>query len=113
MKITKKEIGDVRIIYIDGKLDASNTPEAEEIILEYINNKYDKVIINLEKTAYMSSSGLRIILKAAKKLKKTGTLRISNLNDIVEEIFHISGFNKILNIDSTEEESLKKINDNI
>ena len=109
MKITAKDIGDVRIIYIDGKLDTSTSLEAEEIILEHINTGYLKIIINLENTAYMSSSGLRVMLKAAKELKKTGTLRISNLTDIVEEIFQISGFKTILNVDATEEEALANI----
>ena len=109
MKITTKDIDDVRIIYIHGHLDASTSPEAEIIILEHINQEYDKIIINLENTAYMSSSGLRVILKAAKFLKKTGTLRISNLTDIVEEIFQISGFKTILNVDATEEEALANI----
>ena len=109
MKITTKDIDDVRIIYIHGHLDASTSPEAEKIILEHIDQEYDKIIINLENTEYMSSSGLRVILKAAKKLRKTGTLRISNLTDIVEEIFQISGFNTILNVDATEQEALNNI----
>jgi len=109
MKITKKDVADVRIIYIDGHLDASTSPEAEKIILEYINKGYYKIIINLENTKYMSSSGLRVMLKAAKELRKTGTLRISNLTDIVDEIFQISGFKTILNVDATEQEALNNI----
>ena len=109
VKIATKDIGDVRIIYIHGHLDASTSPEAEKIILEQLDKGYYKIIINLENTVYMSSSGLRVMLKTAKTLKNTGTLRISNLTNIVEEIFQISGFKTILNVNSTEQEALANI----
>ncbi|MCK5848715.1 MAG: STAS domain-containing protein [Caldisericia bacterium] len=110
MEITQKHKSDVLIIYINGKLDAETAPEAEKTIFKIIDNGNLKIIINLGNTQYISSTGLRVMLTTAKKLKNIGFLRISNLNDIVEEIFQISGFNKILNVDSTEEEALEELN---
>ena len=54
----------------------------------------------------MSSSGLRVLLATAKKLKGKGELKISNLNSVIEEVFDVSGFSSILNVYKTEEEAL-------
>ena len=109
MDITQKDNGEIKIISIKGNLDTTTAPDAEKEILAVLENGFTKLIINLEQTQYVSSSGLRVMLSTAKKLKGIGELRISNLNDIVEEVFDISGFSTILNVDKTEEESLVKL----
>ena len=108
MEIIQRNSGNVSIVGIVGNLDTSTSPEAEKVIMECIDGGCTKLLINLEKTAYVSSSGLRVMLASAKKLKKIGELRITNLNDTIQEVFDISGFSTILNVDTTEEEALKK-----
>ena len=108
MEIIQRNSGNVSIVSIVGNLDTTTSPEAEKVIMECIDEGCTKLLINLEKTAYVSSSGLRVMLASAKKLKKIGELRITNLNDTIQEVFDISGFSTILNVDITEEEALKK-----
>lgn len=106
MNITQKNIRDIRIIYIFGNLDTDTSTDAEKEIFACIKEGCTKLVINLKETAYVSSSGLRVMLATAKKMKGIGELRISNLTEIVEEVFDISGFSQILNIDVSEEESI-------
>jgi stage II sporulation protein AA (anti-sigma F factor antagonist) len=55
----------------------------------------------------MSSSGLRVLLALAKELEEEGgVLRICNLNEVVQEVFEISGFNSILKVFPSEAEAL-------
>jgi len=49
---------------------------------------------------------LRVLLSTAKKLKGKGELKIFNLDEMIEEVFKISGFNQILNMYKTKEEEL-------
>ena len=110
MEIIKKQNGDINIITIVGNLDTGTSPEVEKAIFECIDGGCTKLLINLGQTPYISSSGLRVMLASAKKLKGIGELRISNLNDTNQEVFDISGFSTILNVDTVEEEALSKFN---
>jgi len=109
MEINQRDIGDIRIFSISGNLDTTTSPDAEKEIMECIKDGGTKIVVCLKETAYISSSGLRVMLATAKKLKGIGELRISDLNDMVEEVFDISGFSTILNVDPTEEDSIAAI----
>ena len=109
MDINQRNIGDICVFSICGNLDTTTSPDAEKAIMERINEGSKKIVISLKETVYISSSGLRVMLSTAKKLKGNGELRISDLNDMVEEVFTISGFIDILNVDSTEEEAISAI----
>ncbi len=106
MQLTQKQIDNYRIIEFSGNLDTATSPEVEKTINECIENGDLKFIFNFENTKYMSSSGLRVLLATAKKLKNRGELRISNLNTVIEEVFDISGFSSILNVYKSQEEAL-------
>ena len=63
--------------------------------------------MNFEKLDYISSAGLRVLLTAAKQLKRVdGELRICSLNEVVAEVFDISGFTTIFKVFRSESEAL-------
>ena len=67
-----------------------------------------KILVNFEKLEYISSAGLRVLLTTAKQLKAVdGELRVSGLNEIVKEVFDISGFMTILKVFGSESEALE------
>jgi len=106
MEIAEKEKLGYKVIYFTGSLDTGTSPEVEKKINEWIDSGDLKFVFNFENTKYMSSSGLRVLLATAKKLKGKGELKISNLNSVIEEVFDVSGFSSILNVYKTEEEAL-------
>ena len=106
MKLTNSEKNGYRVIKFEGSLDTGTSPAVEKEINELIDQGTLKFVFNFEKTKYMSSSGLRVLLATAKKLKGKGELKISNLNEVIEEVFDVSGFSSILNVYKTEEEAL-------
>ena len=110
MNITQTDQDNIKIIGISGKFDTLTAPEVEKAIMKCIDDGVRKMIINLEETQYVSSSGLRVMLATAKKLKNNGELRISNLNDMVEEVFAISGFSTILTVTKTVDEAIVSMN---
>ena len=66
-------------------------------------------MVNFEKLDYISSTGLDVLLKAAKQLKgNSGELRICSLNEFVQEVFEISGFCTILSVFNSESDALSR-----
>ncbi len=106
MKLTHSEKNGYEVIEFEGSLDTGTSPDVEKEINKLIEKGTLKFIFNFEKTKYMSSSGLRVLLATAKKLKGKGELKICNLNEVIAEVFDVSGFSSILNVYKTEEEAL-------
>jgi anti-anti-sigma factor len=102
------EIGSVVIARFGGNLDTNTSPAAQNTLNELIEKGSTKILVNLEKVDFVSSAGLRILLATAKRLSGAGgSLRITNLNETVFEVFEISGFSTILDVFSTEELALE------
>ena len=95
---------DILYIAIEGRVDGSNAEEAEKMIFRIKNMNADKhVVIDAEKMAYISSAGLRLILKLRKEAPK---LTIINVIPEVYEIFDLSGFTDMI----TVEKAYRKLN---
>ncbi len=110
MKITEKKEGDMSVIRIDGRLDSNTSPEFEEKLCQSIEDGVKRIILDFEALGYISSAGLRVILKTAKNLKKDGgKLVLCAMQDYVKEIFEISGFDTFLPIVPSVEEALKQV----
>lgn len=107
MDLEIKESGDIKILGFHGNLDTNTSPDAESTINELIANGADKFLMNFDNLNFISSSGLRVLLATAKKLKGTGgNLKICGLNPTVQEVFDISGFGSILDVAKTEADAL-------
>ena len=107
MRISIKATDDVMVLDIEGKLDALTSPEAESRITRLVEDGANKILVDFDKLDYVSSAGLRVLLSAAKRLESDGgELRICCLNDIVKEVFDISGFIKIFKVFASVSEAL-------
>ena len=108
MRISVNTANDVTVVDMEGKLDAQTSPDAQSRITRLVEEGARKVVVNFDKLDYVSSAGLRVLLATAKQLKSDGgELRICCLNDIVKEVFEISGFITILNVFASVSEALE------
>ena len=105
MSISTSNIGSVFIVTPSGRLDTNTSPEAEKLITEAIDGGEIKIVVDFTETEYISSAGLRVILKTAKLLKpKNGAVTLCNANEQIEEVLEISGFlGMIMLLDSLDE----------
>lgn len=88
--------GNAGELILEGRLDAASAPDAEVIIMQTAD-RFDRIILNLEKLDYTSSAGLRIIRNLQVKMnKKEGELLIRNANSMVMEVFEMTGFASFL-----------------
>jgi len=108
-----KEAGkekNMKIISLEGKMDAISAPEFEDQMGEWLEQGETSFIINLGEVNYMSSAGLRSILIVAKKLKEQdGKLIFVNLREEVQKIFRISGFSSMIPTYESLEAALEHI----
>ncbi len=108
MQISVKTTNEVKVLVFEGRLDTQTSPDAQQQLTRLIEAGETKILVNFEKLDYISSAGLRVLLVVAKQLKTTdGELRICSLNEVVKEVFDISGFDMILPISASESEALE------
>jgi len=107
MQITVKTTNEVKILSFVGRLDTQTSPDAQQQLTRLIEEGENSFLVNFEKLDYISSAGLRVLLTAAKQLKGRGSeLRICSLNEVVAEVFDISGFTTIFKVFGSESEAL-------
>ena len=88
MEINKNLNGDALELKIIGRLDTTTAPALET-----------EVKNSLEGLEYISSAGLRVLLSAQKSMNKQGTMKLVNVNEVVMEVFEITGFVDVLTIE--------------
>ncbi|MCF8239934.1 MAG: STAS domain-containing protein [Melioribacteraceae bacterium] len=95
------------VLSIVGRLDASTAGAFEEKLLSVIDSGEKKLLINFGELDYISSSGLRVLLVGAKKVKALeGKIALCDLKSHIMEVFEIAGFTPIFDIYSTYEEAI-------
>lgn len=98
MTITKNLNGDQLEIVLEGRLDTMTAPDLEQVIRESLDN-VKNLTVDMKNLEYVSSAGLRTLLIAKKQLHNKGTVKIVNANDIVKEVFEVTGFDEILDVE--------------
>lgn len=98
MDIEKQKNGKRLDIKLAGRLDTKTAPEVMEIIDNDLRD-VEELNFDLSELIYISSAGLRVILSAQKIMNKKGTMKVSNVQDIVMEVFESTGFVDILTIE--------------
>ena len=96
MKINFNNSNEILNIELEGRLDTTTAPELEKFIGDNYNST-GALVINCEKLAYISSAGLRVLLATQKKTK--GNMKLTNVCELVMEVFEMTGFADILVIE--------------
>lgn len=111
MQVTETREGDVVVLTIDGRLDASTAVAFEEKIVALMDGGAERVVIDGAAISYISSAGLRVFLVAAKRLATAagGGFAIGALQPQVREVFDVAGFSSILSIHDTRAEAVAQV----
>lgn len=98
MTITKKQDGTNLEIALEGRLDTMTAPELEKELNASLDVA-ETLTLDFSDLAYISSAGLRVLLSAHKVMSKKGGMKVVNVNEIVKEVFDVTGFADILTIE--------------
>jgi anti-sigma B factor antagonist len=108
MEISEDRKADVVILALSGKLDATTAKTFEDKILAVINSGAQRLAVDLSQLDYVSSSGLRVFLLAAKQLQGTqGKIVLCALKDHVRQVFDLAGFSSVLSIYGSRDEAIR------
>jgi len=110
MEITETMQGEIKILSLDGRLDSLSSGLLDTKLQEITESSAAKIIVDFSNLSFISSSGLRVLLSAGKKIKSTnGKLALSSLQEHVKEVFDVAGFTMLFSIFISLEEAIKSL----
>ncbi len=98
MTINKTQEGTALTVALEGRLDTTTAPDLELELRENLEG-ITELVLDLTSLEYMSSAGLRVLLSAQKTMNKQGSMVIRGANDVIMDIFEVTGFSEILTIE--------------
>lgn len=98
MTIEKKINAESATLIVSGRLDTQTAPELEKE-LDSVLSGIKELTFDFKELEYVSSAGLRVILKAQKAMNAQGSMKLTGVNDSIMEVFDITGFLDILTIE--------------
>ena len=98
MNIEKVCNGNEIVLKVTGRLDTTTAPSLETVAAEAVA-ACENLVLDFAGLEYISSAGLRVILKAQKAMAAKGGMKLLHVNETIMEIFEITGFSDILTIE--------------
>ena len=103
----KKHDG-VVVVDVDGQLIVSNRQELKQKLLDELERGGKKFLIDFEKTGYIDSSGLGVLVSLSKRIREQGgELRLANLNEDLKTLFELTKLDTLFQIAETRERALQ------
>lgn len=98
MTITQNRDNTALTIALEGRLDTLTAPELETLLSSALEG-VETLTLDFEKLDYISSAGLRVLLSTQKKMNGQGSMKVTHVNEIIREIFDVTGFSDILTVE--------------
>jgi len=107
MDIIEEKQGGINIFKLNGRLDSNTSQGFEKKLFQAISDGSKTMVVDFKDLDYISSAGLRVILKATKAIKREdGRIMLCSMQDYVKEVFEIAGFDSSLPIVATMDDAL-------
>ena len=98
MTIQKELHENTLFVAVEGRLDTTTAPDLEKSLRENMEDA-EKLVLDFSELEYISSAGLRVLLMAQKTMAKKEGMKVTGVNELISEIFEVTGFSDILNIE--------------
>jgi len=96
MALNETKDNGVTILAVDGNLDGDGTQTLEDRVIALLEDGETKLLFDFSGLDYINSSGLRVLVLAYQRLRKaSGTVAICGIKDYIQEVFEVSGYDKI------------------
>lgn len=111
MSVSSNKNGNVLVVIPRERFDTNTVPDADKLIADSIESGESRIVIDFSQTNYMSSAGLRLILKTVKAMhqREDGAFALCGANEQIHEVLEISGFLSMINAFPTLDEALKEV----
>ena len=109
MTIATETTASATVVLLQGQINSANAAGLETEILSLVNGGAKALVLDFAALDYISSAGLRMVLVLAKRLKQDGgQLVLCAMQPHVREVFDISGFLAILNVEGSRADALAR-----
>ena len=99
IEVAEERNGEVLVLLPVGRLDSSNARSFESVVMGCVGNGERHLVVDFSRLRFISSSGMRVLLIAAKALRTgKGTLVLCSMAAHIHDVFRISGFDRIIPI---------------
>ncbi|MEE0956956.1 MAG: STAS domain-containing protein [Ruminococcus sp.] len=95
MNTKKKKDGSTLTVTVSGRIDTATAPEFESAVKTDLDG-VQSLVLDFKDVNYISSAGLRVLLSLQKKMMVQGEMKLINVNDVVNDVFEVTGFDEIL-----------------
>ena len=97
----------VSVMKVKGRVDSETAPELDDALTKLLQNNRNKIVLNLQEVQYMSSAGLRAMVKAYQRANKSGgDVRLAAVSEPIEVILRTVGMMQMFKMFSTNEEAV-------
>lgn len=97
MTINQNRTGSSLVVSLLGRLDTATAPELENLLSDALDG-ITELTLDFDGLEYVSSAGLRVLLIVQKRMMKQGSMKLVHVNEIIMEIFEVTGFSDFLTI---------------
>ena len=105
-----RKSGDATIVKMPKSVDSTTAGDVETQLLTAIKAGVNRLVCDFTANNYVSSAGLRVFMEAFNELEeKNGKMAIFGLNEVVFEVFDITGFTEVFPIVGSEQEALAAV----
>ncbi len=110
MEISQEKSGDVVVVAPVGRVDAVTSDELEQTLLDLVAKGEAKLVLELRAVEYISSAGLRVLLRLARKQKeRSGRVVLSSLSPAVRQVFELAGFVSLFEMEGSRELAIARL----
>lgn len=108
-EVSRKEDGNIIILYIKGYLDAHTASKLEQEFQKLISEQKYKIIVNFKKLNYISSAGLGVFMGFIETIRENkGDIKLVSMNPKIFRVFDLLGFPTLYDILENEDDARKK-----
>ena len=108
MSFTVSKTGDITVVEVEGQLIVGNRQDLKQKVLDEVDKGAKKVLIDFERTGYIDSSGLGVLVSLAKRIRDAGgELRLANLHDELQTLFELTKLDTLFQISKTRDNALE------
>ncbi len=101
MNLKTKKNGTTLNVIVSGRVDTATAPELEAEVKPQLDG-VTSLILDFKDVNYVSSAGLRVLLSLQKKMMTQGEMKLLHVNDVVNDVFEVTGFDEILTYEKGE-----------
>ena len=113
MLLKKIDHPEAAIFHVQGRLDSTSTPELEQRVVLCLNEGAKNLVMDFSELDYINSAGLRILVMSYQRLLPLGgQVMVCGARDYIDEIFLISGYNKIFPMYPDLDQAIKTFSPN-